>query len=79
VISGGQIRAARGLLGWSQERLCAAAGVSKRALGRLESGAGDTRRSTIVSVQGALERAGVEFLASGEKGPGVRLAAPEPR
>lgn len=72
------VRAARGLLGWSQDRLAAAAGVSKRALGRLEAGTADVRRSTIVAVETALERAGVEFLPSGGgKGAGVRLVAPE--
>ena len=75
MISGAQIRAARGLLGWSQEGLSKAAGISKRAVVRLETGATDSRRSTIVAVETALERAGIEFLAAeGDKGPGVRFA-----
>lgn len=72
MISPSQIRAARGLLGWSQEKLCEAAKVSRRTLARLEDGSVDARISTVTAVQRALERAGVEFLSGDGKGEGVR-------
>jgi transcriptional regulator with XRE-family HTH domain len=76
VISARQIRAARGLLGWSQERLCEEAGVSRRTLARMEEGGSDARVSTLAAIQAALERAGVEFISGEGKGEGVRLARP---
>ena len=45
MIDGRQIRAARGILGWSREELLAVADVSKSALLRMESGLADTRGS----------------------------------
>ena len=72
-----QIRAARGLLGWSQQELADKAIVSVNAVNRLERGQVDSRLSTLAAVEKALGRAGVEFLAPGEKGEGVRLARPD--
>jgi predicted transcriptional regulator len=71
-----QIRAARALLGWSQQELADKAIVSLNALVRLESGKVDSRMSTLNAVQAALIKAGIEFLPADEKGEGVRLAAP---
>ncbi|WP_312162908.1 helix-turn-helix transcriptional regulator [Phenylobacterium sp.] len=72
-----QIRAARGLLGWSQQELADKAIVSVNAINRLERGQVDPRVSTLAAVEKALARAGVEFLAAGERGEGVRLARPD--
>lgn len=71
-----QIRAARALLGWSQQQLSDAAIVSLNALIRLERGQVDSRVSTLSAVTRALTKAGVEFIAPNEKGEGVRLAEP---
>lgn len=72
-----QIRAARALLGWSQQQLADKAIVSINALARLERGKVDPRMSTLMAVHKALTEAGVEFLSAGEKGEGVRLADPK--
>ncbi|MFT3810072.1 MAG: helix-turn-helix domain-containing protein [Micropepsaceae bacterium] len=74
MISPRQIRAARALLGWSQQKLADSAIVSVNAVTRLERGDVDPRVSTVVALQKALSKAGIEFLAAGDKGEGVRLA-----
>lgn len=72
-----QIRAARALLGWSQQQLADEAIVSLNAVTRLEKGKVDSRVSTITAIEKTLIKAGVEFLASGEKGEGVRMKSPK--
>jgi transcriptional regulator with XRE-family HTH domain len=72
-ISSGQVRAARALLGWSQDRLVEASAVPKRTLPRFELGQGEPQRRTVTAIRGALESAGVEFIAENGGGPGVRL------
>ncbi len=69
-----QIRAARALLGWSQQQLADKAVVSLAALSRFEQGKGDTRVGTLAAIEKALTKAGIEFQAGGGKGEGVRLA-----
>ena len=71
-----QIKAARALLGWSQQELADKAIISLNALTRLESGKVDSRLSTLTAVHKALLRAGVEFISAGDKGEGVRLVDP---
>jgi predicted transcriptional regulator len=71
-----QIRAARALLGWSQQQLADKAIVSLNAITRLERGDVDPRLSTVSSIQRALEKAGIEFIDAGEKGEGLRLKKP---
>ena len=73
MITAAQIKAARALLDWTQEHLADRAIISKSAVARLERGDVDTRTSTLKAVQEALEAAGIEFLADGGKGIGVRL------
>ncbi|CAO4141534.1 helix-turn-helix domain-containing protein [Methylorubrum aminovorans] len=70
-----QLRAARALLGWSQDRLSEASGVSLPTIKRLEPGEGSlqTRVDTLSKLQAALEAAGVLFIAENGEGPGVRL------
>ena len=72
-----QIRAARALLGWSQQQLADKAIVSLNAVTRLERGEVDPRVSTIAAVEKALLKGGVEFIEAGEKGEGVRMASPK--
>jgi transcriptional regulator with XRE-family HTH domain len=73
------MRAARGLLGWDQRRLAAAAGLSLATVQRMES-SDDTVRGVVeslVKVVTALEDAGIELIPSGAAssagGRGVRL------
>jgi transcriptional regulator with XRE-family HTH domain len=69
MISNLQIRAARALLGWSQQRLADEAGVSAITVKRLEA-SDDTfqaRFETVMKVKEAVEAGGVVFRA-GENG-----------
>jgi transcriptional regulator with XRE-family HTH domain len=69
MISNLQIRAARALLGWSQQRLADEAGLSAITVKRLEA-SDETLRArfeTVMKVKRAVETAGVVFRA-GEDG-----------
>ena len=68
-----QLRAARGLVGWSRAELAAAAGTTERTLARLEAGKTSPRDATASAIRAALEAAGVEFIPENGGGPGVRL------
>jgi len=68
-----EIRAARALLGWSQQQLADKAIVSLNAVARLERGEVDPRLSTLTALQKALAKAGVEFLSEHGLGEGARL------
>ncbi|MGI4794899.1 MAG: helix-turn-helix domain-containing protein [Janthinobacterium lividum] len=70
-INAAQIRAARGLLGWTRDQLVAASAVPKRTLVRFEDEDAEPRRATLAAIRTALEAAGVEFTNGGE--PGVKL------
>ena len=58
-----QIRAARGLLGWSQSKLARAAGVGLATLQRIEQSEGVVKGNfaTVLKIQNALEQAGIHF------------------
>jgi transcriptional regulator with XRE-family HTH domain len=70
-----QIKAARALLGWSQDELAAAAAISIPTIKRLEAGDGPLggRRETGDQICNALQLAGIEFIAENGGGAGVRL------
>ena len=68
-----QVRAARGILGWSRDQLVSASGVPKRTLVRFESEEAKPRAPTLAAIRAALEAAGVAFIAENGGGPGVRL------
>ena len=74
-----QIRAARGLLDWTQRELADQAGVSLSTVKRMEAGAGPAQGHgrNIWALQETLEKAGIRFLGPGEAdaGPGVCLKA----
>jgi transcriptional regulator with XRE-family HTH domain len=67
-----QIRMARAALSWGVRDLAAAAGVTANTITRIENGA-DTRQSTLVAIQQALEAAGIEFIPENGGGAGVRF------
>jgi transcriptional regulator with XRE-family HTH domain len=73
-ISPEQCRAARALVSWSQEDLCARAKVAKRTLQLFELGQREPYTRTLEALRLALEKAGVEFIDENGGGPGVRLA-----
>lgn len=61
VILAPQCRAGRALLGWSQQRLAAAAQVSKPTVVSFERGA-KVMPNNIGALRRAMEAAGIEFL-----------------
>ena len=69
------LKAARALLGWSQEELATASDVSLPTIKRLEAAEGwlAGRQTTSHKIRAALELAGIEFLNENGGGPGVRL------
>jgi transcriptional regulator with XRE-family HTH domain len=73
-----QARAARALIGWSQDELAAFSNIPKRTIVRFEASVGVPRRSTIAAIQAALEAAGVEFIFENGGGAGVRLKKEAP-
>jgi len=70
-----QLKAARTLVGWSQEELASTSGISLPTIKRLEAAEGllGGRQTTAQKIKNALERAGVEFIDENGGGPGVRL------
>jgi transcriptional regulator with XRE-family HTH domain len=72
------MKAARALLGWSQEDLAEAAGISLPTVKRLEAAGGvlHGRTQTVGGLKAALERAGIQFIDANGGGPGVRLRKP---
>ena len=73
-----QIKAARALLGWSQEDLASAANVSVPTIKRLEAQDGPLggRTETGNKIEAALEKAGIDFIDENGGGAGVRLKKP---
>ena len=74
MITSGQIKAARALLGMTATKLAELSGVAYTTVVRMESSEGipSGQVKTLDSVQRALEEAGIEFLGSPEDGAGVR-------
>lgn len=74
MITSGQIKAARVLVGWTARDLAAKAEIGFSTLIRLESADGIPAGNikTIDAVIKALEEAGIEFIGTPEDGPGVR-------
>jgi transcriptional regulator with XRE-family HTH domain len=71
MITARQSRAARALLGWTQETLADKAQISLTALKRLESGSGlGVYETTRDQVRRAFEGAGIVLLST-DKGEGV--------
>lgn len=75
VLTGAQLRAARGLIGWSAEELAGRAGLTRNTVQRLERAGGvpRSRSDTLVALQRVFEEAGIEFVGTPDEGPGVRL------
>jgi len=79
MISAGQLRAARALLGIDQRELASIAGLSVPTIQRMEASDGVIRGNvdSLMKLIGALDAAGIvligEDAASGEGGRGIRL------
>lgn len=74
-----QLRAARGLIRWSQAELAERSGVSVPTIKRIEAVDGEitANKTTLNALESALVAAGVVFFGEGEtaEGPGVALKA----
>lgn len=70
-----QCRAARALLGWSQDDLETKSGVSKKSIADFEREAQIPYDRTLRDLQSALEAGGVQIIAENGGGAGVRLRA----
>jgi len=81
MITAGQMRAARALLGLDQRALAELSGLSLPTIQRMEASDGLIRGNvdSLMKVVGALNAAGIELIADGTVstggGRGVRLAA----
>ena len=71
LISAAQMRAARSLIGWSQPKLAAEAGLSEPTVKRFETVGAKVSDDAVEKMLRALEAAGVEFTNGDE--PGVKL------
>ena len=82
MMTAGQLRAARALLGIDQKSLAELAGVSVPTIQRMEASEGNVRGvvDSLTKVVEALNRAGVELIGEGalsaDGGRGVRLRKP---
>lgn len=68
LITAGQLRAARGLLGWSQKELATASQVSRATIADFEAGKRQPYARTLTDLQRSLEFAGVDFVTGDELG-----------
>jgi transcriptional regulator with XRE-family HTH domain len=68
-----QCRAARAILGISQEQLCQMAGISRAPLADFEKGKTKPYPRTLAALRQTLKGAGVVFVDPNGDGPGVRL------
>jgi transcriptional regulator with XRE-family HTH domain len=82
MITAGQMRAARALLGIDQRRLAELSGLSLPTIQRMEASDGVVRGNvdSLMKLIGALSQAGIELIAenaaSAAGGRGVRLTRP---
>ena len=76
--SSSQIRAARALLGLSQQQLAESLGLSTMTVKRAEgSGTPSASKETMALIRAKLEAHGVVFIDANGGGPGVRLLSTE--
>ena len=84
MITAGQLRASRALLGLDQRKLAEAAGLSLPTIQRMEASEGVIRGNvdSLMKLVAALEALGLEFIADNAPSPGggrgVRLKRPLP-
>jgi len=71
-----QIRAARGALDWTIEKLAIESGVGARTIKRYEAiiGVPTSKKDNLEKIRVAFEAAGIEFIGTPEDRPGVRIS-----
>jgi transcriptional regulator with XRE-family HTH domain len=74
LITSGQIKAARGLIGWTARELAEKAAIGFSTLIRIESADGvpSSNVKTLAAIKNAFEEAGLEFIGTPQSGAGVR-------
>ena len=75
LVNGKQVRAARGLLGWSQSKLAERTGLSLNSVAKFERGEVNTTTGTLMVLVTTLENAGIEFWNEKDGSCGVMLRA----
>src|SRR5579872_4684648 len=73
------VRAGRALLAWSQQDLAKAAGVAASTVADFERGKRTPVPNNAQAIRGALETAGIRFLATGVAGPAIPSITPTER
>jgi predicted transcriptional regulator len=73
MIISAQIRAARGLLKWTQAMLAHKAAISVVTLNMIENDSVDPRASTLRAIEDTLAKAGVKFIGNERDGVGVSM------
>jgi DNA-binding XRE family transcriptional regulator len=73
-ITAGQVRAARQLLGWSQDDVAYASGLRTDTIVYFEHEKQSPDLSALVDIRRTLEAAGVEFTNGGESGVKLRAS-----
>ncbi len=63
-----KIRVARAVLGWSQSELASRAGLTQRAVHKLENGDTEPRRMTVRAIEAIWREQGLEFEETGDGG-----------
>ena len=77
LVSPAQCRAARAVLGWSQDRLAEVAGVSRTMVTDFEKGSRVPLPATHKALQSALEAAGIEFVSPKNGRAGLLFSDPQ--
>jgi transcriptional regulator with XRE-family HTH domain len=72
-VTSAQVRMARAALNWTVRALADAAHVHRNTITNIETGRYTGDPETLAAIEGALKRAGVEFIDENGGGPGVRL------
>ena len=78
ILTSSQCRGARAMLDWSQSHLAATAGLSRQTIVDFERGARTPYKSSLVTLRGALEEAGIEFILEDDRSVGVWLRPKAP-
>ena len=72
-LSAAQCRAARALIGWSQDKLATESRVAKATIANFEANRRAPYDRTLADLSATLEKAGVEFIPENGGGAGVRM------
>lgn len=80
MITGIQIRSARGALNWSIKKLSEATSIPTATLVRYEAvnDLPKSRKNHLETLRAFFESQGIEFVGTPEDRPGIRISSPKP-